>query len=156
MLNIKQYLNSEFCLDCRECCRFSDEIWLPQLLKDDEKTLAISCVKAKKGKQSTFVCQFLQETDHKCQVYEKRPFECVLYPFLLVKNNDSLDLVAHLGCPYILNTVNLKQFKQYTDYLSKRLLEPEIMKLYDQEADKFHCYPDIELYTIKERFFSNG
>ncbi len=155
MINIKQYLNSEFCLDCKGCCRFEDEIWLPHLLKADEKILGFSCVKARKGAQSTLVCRFLDKADHKCKVYEKRPFECVLYPFLLINNNDSLDLVVHLGCPYILNTVNSKQFAQYADYLVKKLLEPDILKLFKQEFDKFHCYPDIELYVIKEGLLSN-
>ncbi|MFH1062483.1 MAG: YkgJ family cysteine cluster protein [Candidatus Omnitrophota bacterium] len=154
MLKVKPYLNSEFCLQCKECCKFEDDIWLPHLLKADEKALGISCVQAKKGADSRLVCKFLEEAEHKCAVYEKRPFECALYPFLLVKHGNSLDLVVHLGCPYILNTVNCKEFEQYADYLCQVLLEPDIVKIYAQEQDKFHSYPDVELYLIKKDILS--
>lgn len=154
MLNIKQYLNSEFCLACRECCKFEDDIWLPHLLKADEKALGISCVKAKKSADANLVCKFLEESEHKCSVYEKRPFECALYPFLMVNHGNSLDLVVHLGCPYILNNVNTKEFAQYSDYLVAALLDTDVFKIYSKEQRKFHSYPDVELYMIKEDILS--
>jgi Fe-S-cluster containining protein len=156
MLNIKQYLNSDFCLACKECCKFEDDIWLPHLLKADEKTLGIACVKkAKQSTDSKFVCKFLEESDHKCTVYDKRPFECALYPFLLVRNGDALNLAAHLGCPYILNNINSKEFEEYSAYLCQGLLEPEIFKLYNQEIAKFHSYPAVELFLIKKDLLNN-
>jgi Fe-S-cluster containining protein len=33
-------------------------------------------------------CVFLDETTHKCTVYEKRPLECVIYPYLLDFSSD--------------------------------------------------------------------
>ena len=156
MIKIKQYVSSEFCLECRECCKFEFDIWLPHLLKADEKQLGISCVKAKKSDDSPLVCQFLNESSHICSVYEKRPFECLLYPFLIVKNNNSLDLTAHLGCPYIIKHVNSIEFREYANYLVKILLQPQILKLFKHDSDKFHCYPDIELYVVKKGLISNA
>ncbi|MBU1045063.1 MAG: YkgJ family cysteine cluster protein [Candidatus Omnitrophica bacterium] len=155
MLKIKQYLNSNFCLECKECCKFEDDIWLPHLLKADEKALGIACVKARKGSDSSLICKFLEETEHKCRVYERRPFECALYPFLLVRRNGDLDLVVHLGCPYILNNVNTQEFEQYSAYLCQALLEPDNFKLYSQEQAKFHSYPDVELFMIKKNLLAS-
>ena len=154
MIEFKQFLNSEYCLKCKQCCIFEDTSWLPHLLSDDRKNLAKSEVCAKKFKNGLECCEFMNKSDHTCIVYEKRPFECRLYPFLLIDNQGPLDLAVHLGCPYVLSKVNGKEFSEYCEYLADILLSKDNLKKLKPEKSVFHWYPEIELFFIKKDILS--
>jgi len=44
------------------------------------------------------VCAFLDYND-RCMVYDLRPIECKLYPWILYWDGDKLDVKLHDGCP---------------------------------------------------------
>jgi Fe-S-cluster containining protein len=46
-------------------------------------------------------CTFFRGEDNTCRIYQRRPFECRLYPFLLLKKAGGPALGAHLSCPYV-------------------------------------------------------
>jgi Fe-S-cluster containining protein len=121
----------------------------------DKKNLAKKKVVVKDPEADQMSCEFLIENDHSCRVYAKRPFECELYPFLLINTDSGLDLAAHLGCPFIIDNINKDEFSQYADFLLEKLAQPEIMDVIKNQKKVFHWYPEVELYKIKENFITS-
>ena len=115
---IKQFVPSEICLSCQGCCRFKEEYspWAPRLFTCDiqallehaippslitqEKTIRLLPVGPVQQHCSGegFICPFLGK-ENKCKIYEFRPFECQLYPFLLHREGQSLYLALDIQCP---------------------------------------------------------
>ena len=46
-------------------------------------------------------CRFFHPPDHVCRIYDQRPLECRLYPFLLVRNGPDYAVAVHLACPFV-------------------------------------------------------
>jgi Fe-S-cluster containining protein len=44
------------------------------------------------------MCKFLNE-QKRCGIYEKRPLECRIYPYVFSYENNELQLKLHDGCP---------------------------------------------------------
>jgi len=149
MRNLNQFVTNEFCLKCRECCRFFDVSWLPHLLDDDKKAIGKDTIDLIQ-EDGSLKCQFLELESYKCGIYHKRPFECKLYPFLVVKNGDNLDLTAHLGCPYIRDNMASKKFEDYCIYLRGKFSDKSIVAYLRTQKEKFHSYPAVELILIKQ------
>ena len=94
---IKQFVPQEYCLKCQGCCRFreQDSVWLPCLMDEEIQGLleqnippaAISMARKIQPeahpKGDGFICAFFDLDINKCKVYNLRPFECQLYPFLI-------------------------------------------------------------------------
>lgn len=112
ILNLKQFIPSEFCIKCFGCCRFkeSDSVWLP---------LGIEPVEDK----DYFVCPNLDIEKNLCKIYTQRPFDCQLYPFLLNRKKDKVFLSMHLNCPYIRENLKKESFKEYINYLKEFSLQ---------------------------------
>ncbi|MBN2142564.1 YkgJ family cysteine cluster protein [Candidatus Woesearchaeota archaeon] len=103
--------DSEDCFKCRGCCKFEkDHLFFAPLvtkkerdaIEKDPKTWGVKPVfKPHKGsnkvfqiqmissklEKDMFVCPFLIEMNHECQIYNKRPFDCRFWPFLLMKGD---------------------------------------------------------------------
>lgn len=144
--DIKQFLSSKVCLSCDGCCRFkeSDSSWRPKITADDiaqtVKSGSPSVVYSKdtiaadgrlktvpdKARTCHFCCFFLPETNA-CRIYEFRPFECRLYPFLLTKKDGKNMMAVHLYCPFIQKTKNSPEFSRYVDYLRSFFSRGEII-----------------------------
>ena len=70
-----------------------------------------------KPHQDMFICPaFNPETQH-CTIYQKRPLDCQIYPFMLMWSADyqSILLVVDRLCPYTENQIQGSQFKTYID-----------------------------------------
>ena len=108
---LKQFIPSEFCLRCFGCCRFSQNpsIWAPagfKLVEDNDG----------------YACEKLDIKNNTCRIYEKRPLDCRLYPFLLVKNDNSFQLGLHKSCYFIEEKQPAPaDIKTYAQYLKNRL-----------------------------------
>ncbi len=156
MIEIRKFTDSAFCLnDCRACCRFSDENWLPNLLEQEKKQLGVDRVRtipAEEGQDAC--CEFLDRESQHCRIYSDRPFECRLYPFLLVRSGQTLALAVHLACPYLRRELGNKEFWQYVAYLRQELKVPETAGLLQREAGIFHVYPEIEIQYIEPDIFN--
>ena len=96
--DMKQFLRSDVCLSCEGCCRFNKEKseWRPKVTNAEIKL--ISEEKIASGERveedgylndklchGTHVCTFFNPEDSTCAIYDIRPFECRLYPFVLTK-----------------------------------------------------------------------
>ncbi|HOW35431.1 MAG TPA: YkgJ family cysteine cluster protein [Candidatus Omnitrophota bacterium] len=144
--NIKQFLSSEICLSCDGCCRFqeSDSSWRPKITADDitqtGKSKSPSAVYPKNaiavdGRLKTvldkahtcYLCCFFMPETNACRIYEFRPFECRLYPFLLTKK-DGKDMIAvHLYCPFVRKTKDSPEFNRYVGYLKDLFSRKEVI-----------------------------
>lgn len=104
--------SQEFCLSCQGCCRFQDSRspWRPKVYAREEKFfstakkilrpdgegfLEAKCV------QGFWLCEHLEPKTNRCQAYPWRPFECALYPFLLVRQGAEILLAVHDACPFV-------------------------------------------------------
>lgn len=103
-------VSSECCLECRGCCLFqlANSDWQPRLTVEEEivlDTRHAGCSTAGKLKTAPsgekHACCFLNTTDHHCRIYQNRPSECALYPFLLSHSPQGMELMAHLACPFV-------------------------------------------------------
>jgi len=162
MQYLNQYVPSEVCLECDGCCRFKQEqsVWRPRVLAQ-EKGLAEHIfakealddkrqVKALRCHDGTYQCKFFSPEGNACTIYAYRPFECQLYPFVLMKQAGEIILAVHLSCPHIQETNDSAGFDKYVAYLKgffqqedlKRLLRSNISLI-----DEYAAYQD-ELQEI--------
>jgi Fe-S-cluster containining protein len=91
----------------------------------------------------TYLCPFLAQADNKCKVYDIRPFECRLYPFLLSMRNKKVILTVDLNCPYAAGTINTEEFKAYVEYLTGYLNSPAQVELLKENPHILQAYEDV-------------
>jgi Uncharacterised protein family (UPF0153). len=102
-------------------------------------------------------CEFLNKDDHHCRIYEQRPFECRLYPFLLVSRRDKIiDLAAHLACPFVVSAAEGMLFKAYVGYLRNFFNDSIVRNMLKAEYGTFHSYPKEELMVVQSNILQPG
>ncbi|MDD5668937.1 MAG: YkgJ family cysteine cluster protein [Candidatus Omnitrophica bacterium] len=156
-MDFKQIIPSGLCLECRGCSRFSekDSMWSPLLLDEEieylkGKNLLAGC-DTKKKKLTTilnpidenFVCAFLLPQDNSCRIYEFRPFECRLYPFLINRGKNKIYLAVDPHCLFIERNAATKQFQEYADYLAGVLKSPPWTRVINEIRDVIPEYQDV-------------
>lgn len=148
---IKQYVQSDFCFQCRGCCRFSaaKSHWLPQLFAEEKKLLGITKIHLLSC-GAGFVCAFLNPESERCKIYLRRPFECQLYPFLLQKKGEKIFLAVHLACPQIQSCLEKNEFKKYLNYLVRFFKKKSINALIRKNLDVFATYALREVVSLRE------
>lgn len=161
---IKQFIPQEFCLNCKSCCRFKsmDSVWSPCLLDEEIQDLldrkippaAISLnrrlLPIPEPQGQGYICPFLNIQDNKCKIYEFRPFECQLYPFLINLRNKKVLLTVDLNCPYINKNSKSKELKEYTEYLITFLNSPKQIKLLKDNPHIIQAYEEVsDLIELK-------
>ena len=148
MSDIKQLIPEGFCLKCDGCCRFTQKhsVWFPHLLKSEEKAIPKDkfCAVPDK-KNNNFLCSFFRSDDNKCKIYESRPFECCLYPFLL--NYDAASgrifLAVNTDCPFVKENLGKEEFKKYVRYLEVLFTDHNVSKLLKSNPQVIQSYPDV-------------
>lgn len=148
MFNIKQLVPSEFCLECDGCCRFAEKnsVWFPHLLRGEEKIIPKDKFRVVPGKKdNNFLCTFLDIEDNKCKIYESRPFECRLYPFLLNRDTKSgkIFLAVDTNCLFVGENLKKAEFKKYAEYLTSLLKNHDFSKLLKNNPQIIQSYPDV-------------
>lgn len=112
----------EFCLACQGCCRFQDSRspWRPKVYAQEEKFFLAAPKFLKPDREGyleakcvhgCWLCEHLEEATNRCQVYPYRPLECILYPFLLLRDKNRIVVALHLACPYVQEKKDLKGFQ---------------------------------------------
>ncbi|MDO8661687.1 MAG: YkgJ family cysteine cluster protein [Candidatus Omnitrophota bacterium] len=161
---IKQFVPQEACLQCQGCCRFKDmdSVWTPCLLEEEVQDLIdkdippayinmqrkIRPVPSPKGEG--FVCAFFECGSNKCKIYQTRPFECQLYPFLINLRDKKVVLTVDLNCPYVKENMRKKEFKEYADYLSAYLNSPKQLEMLKDNPQIIQAYEDVlDLIELK-------
>ncbi|MCM8813058.1 MAG: YkgJ family cysteine cluster protein [Candidatus Omnitrophica bacterium] len=151
---IRQYTDSAMCLQCKGCCYFHSPAWAPRLLAPEKQQIGMEQMSGALIEDSGRLrCPFLQAASHRCRIYPARPLECALYPFLLSRRNDTLDLLAHRACAVVAETYDTAEFSLYAEYLETVLREPEILSVLQREYHLFVPYDDAELIAVRRDIF---
>ncbi len=157
--NLKQFVPSEVCMSCDGCCRFkeADSTWRPKMtggeikaakqsdlffkiftkdkVDSTERIKTVSC-------EGQHFCTFLDQKTNACRVYDQRPFECRLYPFVLTKKENKTVVMTHHHCPYIQQKRQTQEFKDYTKYLEGFLKSKDVANFVKQNSGVWEEYPD--------------
>jgi len=155
---IKQFVPQEFCLKCQGCCRFKEanSIWSPCLLDEeiqallDRKDIPAASISVDRRIQpiansggAGFICPFLGSLDNKCAIYNMRPFECQLYPFLINLRKDKILLTVDLNCPYVYEKINSQEARNYIDYLCSYLNAPQQLRMLKDNPQIIQAYEEV-------------
>ena len=149
--SLKQYVDSEFCLTCRGCCRYSDNpsIWSANLLEQEKGALNLEGIRLIIHNHS-YICPLLEPKTHLCRIYARRPLECRLYPFLINRCGSKLYLGLDLNCLFIKDKANSREFKDYADYLIGYLREPAVLAMLKNNRQNFSAYPADNVMNLRE------
>jgi len=126
------------CQKCRGCCKFlTEDKYFATLFTDKEietlkskgvfkdvfkpyrkskKVFQIQLIKSEADKKM-WVCPYLDEKSHLCQIYEVRPLDCKLWPFIFMldKNKNVILACFKKNMCQITENMNKIEFKKYTD-----------------------------------------
>jgi Fe-S-cluster containining protein len=160
-MDIPRFVPSEVCLVCDGCCRFAaaDSVWSPLFLFEEIRSLTErnklpSCAFARAGTQSGtaaridlvcdeqgFFCPCLGKDRHACTIYAERPFECRLYPFLLVRDKGQRALALDEHCPYALKMDGGFEMESHVKALQEALFSPPGQTFLEAHPELFQEYP---------------
>lgn len=149
-LDIPQFVPSEVCLKCDGCCRFKDEHspWRPkladeeaQLLKSDVDLIGYLKTVTTAGQCH---CTFFNLQDQTCKIYGHRPFECLLYPFLMIKKQDQTLIGIHLSCPYVQKMHDTLELKEFTQKLKDFFARKDVMEFIQRNPTLAHDYQEYQ------------
>lgn len=160
---IKQFIPQGVCLECKGCCRFSEEnsVWSPCLLDEEiqdllDKKIPPASISADRrahpvpAEKGGYICPFLNQQENKCQIYGFRPFECQIYPFLICLRDKKVLLTIDLNCEYIKQNLNSKELKDYIDYLTNLLNSPKQLKILKNNPQIIQAYEEVlDIVEIK-------
>jgi uncharacterized protein len=90
-----------------------------------------------------FVCPYFGIPDNKCKVYDIRPFECQLYPFLINLRKGKVLLTVDLNCPYVYEKINSQEAKDYIVYLTSYLNSPKQLKMLKSNPQIIQAYEEV-------------
>jgi Fe-S-cluster containining protein len=134
IIPFEQFVPSNVCLQCDGCCRFKEPgtIWRPKLTDEETDVIKRSeladmifspdvldgdqFIKTKPG-CGEHLCRFFNPDNHACAIYDSRPFECALYPYVLSCTDKGIGLYMHLNCPYVEEHYQKETMKNYQAYL---------------------------------------
>ncbi|MCX5694671.1 MAG: YkgJ family cysteine cluster protein [Candidatus Omnitrophica bacterium] len=155
---IKQFVPQEFCIKCQGCCRFKEEnsVWSPCLLDEevqeflDKPGIPAASITIDRRIQpianpagADFICPFLGTSDNKCKVYNIRPFECQLYPFLINLRKSKVLLTVDLNCPYVYQAINSQEAKDYIVYLTNYLNSSPLRLMLKDNPQIIQAYEEV-------------
>ena len=95
-----QGLNCSVCKN--HCCGQSDRVGAPILLPSEIKNFDKNDITDENGvyqlkRNENGLCKFL-DGNKRCSIYEKRPLECRLYPWVMNLDENVVSLKIHDGC----------------------------------------------------------
>ncbi|MFH1577780.1 MAG: YkgJ family cysteine cluster protein [Candidatus Omnitrophota bacterium] len=151
MLEIRQFVVHESCLNCLGCCRYNlpSNIWLPQLLEEEKGLLNIERLETIPHNDG-YICFFLNPEDNRCQVYERRPLECRIYPFIINRQGKKLFLGIDIKCPAVSDKIKSEQFREHRDYLIEYFKSPLGLTALRNNRRVFCSYPADEILNLTE------
>ncbi len=108
---------SEICFDCRGCCIFSDahSHWIPYFSSDEIEQAIVAGLSSDAflGREGGRIiptplgdavrCPALDPITPACTIYDLRPLDCQLYPFILMwdTTRENVFLALHEACPFV-------------------------------------------------------
>jgi hypothetical protein len=151
-VSLKQFVPSAICLKCNGCCRYkeADSAWRPKLGARDQDNLAALITAGDILDARNYIktiqvcgehfCRFLNQGDNTCGIYTKRPFECLLYPFILSQTPGAVKVYVHLSCPYVQDHLPRAEFEDYVAYLKVFFRREDIRGFLSVNKAMLHDY----------------
>ena len=158
---------SEDCDKCRGCCKFEkgDEYFSPIFTieeinkirksiknipkfnkhKNSKNVFQIELVKSKKENLS--VCPFLDEDTHLCNIYELRPFDCKLWPFVLTKTKDGKSITLSCFDKDLCPPFEKSKDKHFEEH------KKEVIKLIKSKTNLIRTHPELVWENEEDTFF---
>lgn len=139
MFELKQFVSTPICLDCNGCCSFREQesIWQPTYLSiETEGTGTLKTVPF----EEHFICSKFKPEEGTCQIYSKRPLECMLYPFLINRLGNQLHLALDLNCPFAQKKYKSEEFNNYFNYLLEFIRQPDLSAAIQENYEIFNNY----------------
>lgn len=141
---LKQVVTYTDCLRCQQCCKFdhlyrnfapvispeqkramvAEGLLTPgQVRRRKDGNYSIRLVKGKKEKG--LQCSCLGE-NMACTVQERKPFDCLLYPFVLVQGRRKGEVFMAVDdtCPKIAKLRGTERFRKHKEYLRRVFTKP--------------------------------
>lgn len=142
--SVQQMVPQEWCLACRRCCRFP--------ATEDVQTPAFSAIEVAWARdagassawfrpaaaapshdvqlvplENGYRCPALEPSTHRCQIYDARPLDCRLYPFVVTRDatRRRLLLAVDTQCPYVQHLGPSRVIRDYGGYLAGLLNSPQ-------------------------------
>ncbi|MDD5589935.1 MAG: YkgJ family cysteine cluster protein [Candidatus Portnoybacteria bacterium] len=137
-MKIKTLLGRKECAGCDDfCCKFEKSgrdaapIFLPEeralvsreadgqgFLKPFKKTDASQIV-LRKGGEKEYFCPFFMKEKRLCSIQEKKPFDCLFFPFAFMRGKKGGVYIACFNKKICPGLAKLKegQFEKYVEYL---------------------------------------
>jgi len=168
---LEQFIPEQICLSCDGCCRFYQRhsCFRARVLNEEKELLLQKqpCPKKTFDKNNFiqtrkasghFICQFLNESDNHCKIYEDRPLECQLYPFMFIREKDSIFLCIHQNCLFVQGKITEQWFSKHIDYVKEYLLKMGIFEILKQNIafiGDYHEFTD-EFYILARLDLDNN
>lgn len=155
---LKQLIPQDFCLNCPGCCRFAkkDSPWQVYLTDREVQNFgrgqaAAGLISAERkinlifsAEDETFICPLLQPQNNHCRLYQSRPFDCQLYPFLLNRRGKNVFLAASPHCLYIRERLSSPEVKKYVKYLGQFFQGAAGRRFLKNNPHIIHYYPKVK------------
>jgi Fe-S-cluster containining protein len=151
-LFMKPFVPSDVCLKCDGCCRYKvpDSVWRPKLGEAEKQGLAALITGGDSLDDQGYIqtiqncgrhfCKFLNQSDNTCGIYAGRPFECLLYPFVLSQTSHDIKVYVHLSCPYVQDHLPRRDFEAYVSYLKGFFRQEDVRAFLLRNKGMFHDY----------------
>lgn len=170
---MRQIVHHEQCQRCRECCRFranrqdfapiftADELaairqtadTMPEFVpfKNSDNIFQIRLQAAKyPDPVYPYVCPFLDEDKYACTIYDTRPFDCRVWPFIVLKLTDTGEVrLAHFtgdAC-LALEEASMEDFGEYEAYMIRLVTSADFLEFLRQHPELIWEHHDQGKYV---------
>lgn len=135
------------CTKCKKCCRFDDkDLYFAPILTDEEMETIIGLGYSpnlfskfkdynkifqlkliKNGKK--YDCPFLDLQSHLCKIYPNRPFDCRIWPFIIMRDKKNKVVIGCFNKEYCDIVYSKKEFDIFSNKLLKWIEKEKIVEL---------------------------
>ncbi len=159
MNHFPQVTTQEICLRCKGCCRFNEvrSVWRPRVARSEQIAIDLKDKLDSEGyilaepTGHCIKCAFLNLENHHCSVYPMRPIECLLYPFLILREGSSVVMGLHLSCPYVQEEGESSYFQQKIEDVKEFCLDGGFLSFINENPEMVSDYSQY-LNEIKTLF----
>lgn len=157
---VPQFIDQNDCILCKRCCRFiqGDSRWFVSLTEEDinligkmeiDYLMSNLHLRTVPFNKDFSICIFFDPVNNLCTIYDVRPFECRLYPFVLHEEG-GLWLSAHVYCPWVMKKNEEGTLMEYGLSILKFLNTSEVQRFLRRNMKLFSRYDDvIKIIEIK-------
>ena len=167
--------DTQQCQSCRFCCRFetSEAHYAPLFTGEEVERVRstglgldvfnphgcsanlsqVALQASAVASETMLVCPFLDEATHRCRIYEIRPFDCRIWPFILMldEGRDRI-LVAHFAkdlCP-ITRDMGQEDFARHLRGHPENGTAPEQLAEFVRRYPGFPAEYEAEAFVVSE------